>query len=94
MANWDLGNILYYDTNGAVKSSRGVQIQKIALWGVGRTSELTFAVNGTTTLRLAVVTNGTSQTSNWQSESFNPPMLMSNCSIQSVTAGSGYIYLA
>ena len=94
MANWDLGNILKFDTNGAIKNSDNVYIQKIALWGVNGTSELTFAVNGTTALRLMIVANATNQTPNWQSETFNPPLYINNASITTVTAGSGYVYLA
>ena len=94
MPNWDLGNILYFDTNGAIKSSDNVYIQKIALWAVDGTSELTFAINGTTTLKFAHVVNATSQISQWHSESFSPPLFVSNASIATITAGSGYVYLA
>ena len=94
MGNWDLGNILYFDAPGAIKSSDNVYIQKIALWAVDGTSELSFSVNGTTTLKFAHVINATSQISQWHSESFSPPLFVSNASIATITAGSGYVYLA
>ena len=94
MANKDMGNIIIFDTNGAVRSSDSLSIQKFALWGVDGTGEMTVAMNGTTILKLGVVVNGTNESIHWVSESFNPPLYLNNLSVTSVTAGTGYIYTA
>ena len=94
MSNKSFGNLLYFDTNGAINQSHQTKISKISLWWIDNTSELTLTVNGTTALRLAPVFNGTGTTVvNPIETSFcGNGWYIENASIATVTAGSGYIY--
>lgn len=95
MANTSFGNVFYYDTNGAVNGGKEVSIQKIALYGQDTTSLLTFAIGtGVPVVVLSFATSGPNVENRWREVNFNPPYYCNNASILTVTAGSGYIFLA
>ena len=95
MPNQQFGNIWYFDTNGAINNSRNIQIQKIALYGIDTTSQLVFAIGtGIPAVVLSFATSSPNVENRWREVNFIPPCYVNNASILSVTAGSGYVFLA
>ena len=95
MANQQFGNVWYFDTNGAINNSKVVSISKIALYGIDTTSLLTFAIGtGIPTVILNFTTSSPNVENRWREVNFIPPFYANNASILTVTAGSGYIFLA
>lgn len=95
MANTTWGNIWYFDTNGAINNSKEVNIQKIALYGIDTTSQLVFAIGtGVPVVVLSFATSSPNVENRWREVNFIPPCYANNASILSVTAGSGYVFIA
>ena len=96
MPNTNLGcNVWYYDTNGAINNGKPAYISKIALWSVDTTNgQITMAIGtGISVVKLSF-SNGQYVTDPWRQVDFSPPWYITNGSILSVTAGSGYVFLA
>lgn len=95
MPNTSWGNIWYFDTNGAINSSNNTHIQKIAIYAIDTTSQLVFAIGtGVPAVVLSFATSSPNVENRWREVSFNPPCYVKNASILSVTAGSGYVFIA
>lgn len=95
MANQTWGNIWYFDTNGAINNSKNTAIQKIAIYAIDTTSQLVFAIGtGVPAVVLSFSNSGPLVENKWREVNFNPPCYVNNASILSVTAGSGYVFLA
>ena len=95
MPNSQWGNIWYFDTNGAINLSKETQITKIALYGIDTTSQLAFAIGtGVPAVVLSFATSSPNIENRWREVNFIPPVYINNGSILSVTAGSGYVFLA
>lgn len=95
MANQSFGTILYFDTNGAINNGKAAQIQKIAIYGVDTTSQLVFAIGtGVPAVVLSFSNSGAQVENRWREVNFFPAQYVSGASILSVTAGSGYVFIA
>lgn len=93
MSNLTLGTVYYFDTNGAINSSNPTRIKKVALWCIDNTSELTLTVSGSPVIKLAYVQNASS-IAQWQDIDFSGDgWWVENASIETVTAGSGYVFV-
>ena len=95
MPNQSFGTIWYFDTNGAINSSKEVSISKIALYAIDTTSQLVFAIGtGVPAVVLSFATSSPNIENRWREVNFIPPCYVNNASILSVTAGSGYVFIA
>ena len=95
MSNLVLGNVYYFDTNGAINNSNSTKIKKVALWCLDATSELTLTVSGSSAVKLAYVQHSTgAAAAQWQECNFGGDgWLVNGASIATVTAGSGYVFV-
>ena len=98
MANTNLGsNVFYFDTNGAINNGKATNIIKIAFWAVDSNSSLVMAIGtGVPAVKLSYFNFGTTVVWNqWLECNFpGKGWYITNGSILTVTAGSGYIFLA
>lgn len=97
MPNINLGsNVFYFDTNGAINNGKQTSIIKIALWGIDTTSALVMAIGtGVPAVKLTFTTSVPYLVNQWQQCDFAyPGWYVNNASILSVTAGSGYVFIA
>ena len=97
MPNTNLGsNVFYFDTNGAINNGKETTIIKIALWGIDTTSSLVMAIGtGVPAVKLSYTTSGANIWNQWLECNFSGKgWYITNGSILSVTAGSGYVFVA
>ena len=95
MPNTNLGsNVWYYDTNGAINNGKPAYISKIALWAVDSNAVLVMAIGtGIPVVKFSVL-NSQFVTNSLFTARFKTPWYITNGSILSVTAGSGYVFVA
>lgn len=93
MANLSLGHLYYFDTNGAINNSKPVKVKKIALWCNASNSEMTISITGSPVVKL--VRQDTSSLPGWEEIDFGGEgWWLEHGSVVTVTAGSGYVYIA
>lgn len=96
MPNTSLGsNVFYFDTNGAINSGKPTSIIKIALWATNSSGELLMAIGtGVPVVKISFSTYPY-YIHQWHECNFSSPgWYVTNASILSVTAGSGYVFVA